>query len=296
MAIGRVTQNMAVKQSLAAIAANAARLAESQEQMTTGRRLNRPSDSPADAAAAMRTRGELAAQKQHARNAEDGLGWLNQTDGALGSMITQVRRARELALQGANGGALGQQARDALATEVEQLRASLISVANTQYVGRPVFGGITAGGAAYDGSGAWVGSAHPVHRTIGAGVQVQVNVDGPDVFGPDGASLFDDLGALAADLRAGDDAGIRAGIDALAGRLEALATAQAEVGTRAKRVETALTAATDNELALATRLSDLEDADLIKAAIDVKLGEVAYQAALAGSARVLSVSLMDYLQ
>ncbi|WP_110208239.1 flagellar hook protein [Nocardioides daejeonensis] len=296
MAIGRVTQNMMVRQSLTSIETNASRLAASQEQLSTGRRLNRPSDSPADAAAAMRTRAELAAQQQHARNAEDGMGWLNQIDGALSGMIVQVRRARDLGLQGANDGAMGQQAREALATEVEQVRAALLASANTQYIGRPVFGGITAGPSAYDSSGAWVGTAHPVNRTIGPGVEIQVNVNGPDVFGPAGGSLFDDLDALAADLRAGDTTAVRAGIDALAGRLDTLTTTQADIGVRARRVEQSLVDAGDNELTLTSRLSDLEDADLMRAAIDVKMGELAYQSALATSARVLSTSLLDYLR
>lgn len=296
MAIGRVTQNMMVRQSLSAIETNASRLAQSQEQLSTGRRLNRPSDSPGDTIAAMRVRGEQAALAQHTRNAEDGLGWLNQLDGALSSITSQVRRARDLALQGANEGMSSASAREALAVEVDQLRESLIATANSQYLGRPVFGGITAGASAYDASGAWVGQAGAVNRTIGNGVSIAVNVNGPDVFGVDGASLFDELESLSNSLRAGDTAGIQTSITELNTRQDAIITTQAGVGIRAKRVEQVLTDATSSDLSLTSRLSDLEDADLIKAAIDVKLQEVAYQSALATSARVLSNSLLDYLR
>ncbi|CAM3442351.1 flagellar hook-associated protein FlgL [Nocardioides dubius] len=296
MAIGRVTQNMMVRQSLSAIETNASRLAQSQEQLSTGRRLNRPSDSPGDTIAAMRVRGEQAALAQHTRNAEDGMGWLNQLDGALSSITSQVRRARDLALQGANEGMSSASAREALAVEVDQLRESLIATANSQYLGRPVFGGITAGASAYDASGAWVGQAGAVNRTIGNGVSIAVNVNGPDVFGVDGASLFDELESLSNSLRAGDTAGIQTSITELNTRQDAIITTQAGVGIRAKRVEQVLTDATSSDLSLTSRLSDLEDADLIKAAIDVKLQEVAYQSALATSARVLSNSLLDYLR
>lgn len=296
MAIGRVTQNMMVRQSLSAIETNASRLAQSQEQLSTGRRLNRPSDSPGDTIAAMRVRGEQAALAQHTRNAEDGLGWLNQLDGALSSITSQVRRARDLALQGANEGMSSASAREALAVEVDQLRESLIATANSQYLGRPVFGGITAGASAYDASGAWVGQAGAVNRTIGNGVSIAVNVNGPDVFGVDGASLFDELESLSNSLRAGDTAGIQTSITELNTRQDSIITTQAGVGIRAKRVEQVLTDATSSDLSLTSRLSDLEDADLIKAAIDVKLQEVAYQSALATSARVLSNSLLDYLR
>lgn len=296
MAIGRVTQSMMVRQSLNAIETNSSRLAQSQEQLSTGRRLNRPSDSPTDTIAAMRVRGEQAALAQHKRNAEDGLGWLNQIDGALSSITTQVRRARDLALQGANEGMSSTAAREALAVEVDQLRESLMATANTQYLGRPVFGGITAGSTAYDANGDWVGQSAPVNRTVANGVTIAVNVNGPDVFGVDGSSLFDELESLSNSLRAGDTAGIRTGIDALSARQDTILTTHAGVGIRASRIEQVLTEATSSDLSLTARLSDLEDADLIKAAIDVKLQEVAYQSALATSSRVLSTSLLDYLR
>ncbi len=296
MAITRVTQNMMVRQSLTSIETNASRLAAKQEELSTGRRLNRASDSPSEAIAAMRVRAESAELKQHARNADDGLGWLNQLDSSLTSMTDQVRRARDLALQGANDGSMSQAGRDALAVEVDQLRESLISVANTDFLGRPVFGGVTAGADAYDANGVWIGTAAAVNRTVAPGVQVQVNVNGPDVFGPTGASLFDDLAALSTALLTGNTAGVRTGIEALNGRLDTLTTTQADVGIRAKRLEGVLSDAVSKELTLTTRLSDLEDADLVRSALDVKLAEVAHQAALATSARVLSVSLMDFLR
>ncbi|MDT0200820.1 flagellar hook-associated protein FlgL [Nocardioides sp. AE5] len=296
MAIGRVTQSMMMRQSLAAIEMNSSRSASLQEQMSTGRRLSRPSDSPTDAILAMRVRAEAAANKQYAANASDGAGWLGQLDITLGSMTDQVRRARELALQGANDGAMSPAAREALAIEVEQIREGLITQANTSYLGRPIFGGVTAGSTAYDETGAYVGTPAAVNRTIGNGVQVRVDSEGPAVFGPDGASLFDDLAALASALRADDGTGIRSGVTALAGRLDALVDARTDVGIRQKRIEDVLAATVDTELTLTARLSDLEDVDLIKVAIEVKLADVAYQAALASSARVLSTSLMDYLR
>lgn len=296
MAITRVTQNMMVRQSMTAIETNASRLAAKQEELSTGRRLSKASDSPSEAIAAMRLRSEMAALKQHARNADDGLAWLNQIDSSLSSMTEQVRRARDLALQGANDGAMSQAGRDAMAVEVEQIRSSLVAVANTAVLGRPVFGGVTAGSEAYATDGTFVGTAAPVNRTIAPGGQVQVNVNGPDVFGPDGNSLFTDLDALADALRDGDGDAIRSSIDKLAGRLDTLTTTQADVGIRAKRLEGVLTDATAQELTLLTRLSDIEDVDLTRTALEVKLSEVAYQSALATSARVLSTSLMDFLR
>ena len=148
MAISRMTQRMMSDRALLGMQTGLDRLGKVQEQLTTGRILNRPSDDPTGATSAMRLRTSIAAQKQYARNANDATAWLNQIDATFSSMTNQVRRARDVALQGANEGAMGPQAREALATEVDQLREGLITTANATYLGRPVFGGVTGGTAA----------------------------------------------------------------------------------------------------------------------------------------------------
>jgi len=145
MAITRVTQRMMSDRALLGMQTGLDRLSKIQEQLTTGRIINRPSDDPTGTTSAMRLRSSVEEQRQYARNANDAIAWLNQIDSTFSSMTNQVRKAREIAIQGANDGAMGQQARDALATEVDQIREGLIATANTTYLGRPVFGGITSG-------------------------------------------------------------------------------------------------------------------------------------------------------
>jgi flagellar hook-associated protein 3 FlgL len=292
----RVTQNMLSQRSLEGMQLGLGRLAKAQEQLSTGRIINRPSDDPTGATAAMRMRSSIADTQQYARNAGDGLGWLGQVDTTLMTMTDQVRRARELALQGANTGAMGPAAREALATEVDQIRESLVSAANTTYLGRPIFGGTTAGDTAYDASGTYVGDTGTVHRTVGDGIRIRVDADAQSVFGPHGANLFDDLTALSASLRAGDGAGMATALDALATGLERITTSLADVGTRYARVERAATLAGDAELSLSSALSTIENTDLPRAMVDLQLQEVAYQAALASTARVLQPSLLEFLR
>jgi flagellar hook-associated protein 3 FlgL len=296
MTISRVTQRMMTQQSLTGVQSGLGRLAAVQEQLTTGRRLNRPSDSPADTATAMRLRSARSESDQHVRNGEDARGWLDQLDTALQSMSVDIRRARELALAGANDGAVGRTGREALAVEVEQVRQSLLATANTTYLDRPVLGGVTAGAQAYDTAGAYVGTPGDVRRTIAPGVDVTVNLDGRSVMGPDGAGVLQDLTALAAALRSGDGAGIRAGLTAMDAAADRVGTALTDVGGRAVRVDRALAAASDTALSLATRVSDVEDVDLAEVAIEVRMREVAYQAALGATSRVLQPSLMDFLR
>jgi len=296
MSTMRLTQSMMVGRSQSAVQTALGRLSAAQEQLSTGKRLNRPSDSPTDTTSAMRLRSSLKAMDQYARNASDGIGRLALVDQTLFSVTDQVRRAREIALEGANTGAAGQSARDALATEVDQIREDLVNQANTRYLTRPVFGGVTAGNDAYDDNGTFVGVAGAIPRRVGDDVNVRVDVDGRTAFGDGATSVFAELDALSTALRAGDTTGIENSLGDLADRITTISTAHANVGAAYKRLEQAQSTLVDRQLDLTTTLSDLEDVDLAKATIDVNLQEVAYQAALAATAKVLQPSLMDFLR
>lgn len=296
MSIGRVTQRMLTEGSLDNLQRGLGRLAKVQEQLSTGRVINRPSDNPTGTTASMRLRSSLADQAQYSRNAQDGLGWLTQVDSALESVTSTVKRARDLALQGANASASGTVAREALAVEVEGLRAELVSRANTRYLDSPVFGGVTAGTQAYDAAGNYVGTLGDVNRRIADGVTVKVDVDGPSVFGDGATSVFAELDALATALRAGDQAGISAAINTLNARGDTVTSARTAAGARYQRLEQADQIAFDAGISLKNQLSTIENADLAETTVDLKLQEVAYQAALAATSRVTQPSLLDFLR
>src|SRR5690606_23393672 len=109
-----------------------------QERLSSGRIINRPSDSPTGTVAAMQLRSERRMMQQYVRNADDGLGWLNTLDATLTSISSQLNRVRDLTLQAmSSGAAASAEAREALAVEVENIREALIGLANTRYLDRP---------------------------------------------------------------------------------------------------------------------------------------------------------------
>jgi flagellar hook-associated protein 3 FlgL len=214
----------------------------------------------------------------------------------LRSMLDQVGRIRELAVQSVNALNQSPAAREAIATEIEQLRSNLVDGANTTYLGRPVFGGLVNGSAAYDDAGTFVGVPGAVQRTIGKDIKVAVNLDGPDAFGPNGASLFDTLTALADSVRAGTLPTTQTELAALDTARNRMTSALADVGTRTNRLERAGQAAKDAVFDLTSSLSEIENVDLARATMDLKMQEVAYQAALASTARLVQPSLADFLR
>jgi flagellar hook-associated protein 3 FlgL len=296
MSTFRVTQRTLVDHSLNSLQLGLGRLGDLQNQLTSGRRLNRPSDSPTDTSTAMRVRSSLSANEQYSRNAADGIGRLGLVDQTLFGVTDLVGRARELALQGANSGNMSSASREALATEVDQIRDALLDEANAAYLSRPVFGGITSGTVAYDATGTYVGQSGQIDRRVGENSKVRVDVDGRAIFGDGPTSAFAELDALSFALRAGDEPGVKVSLDALATRLKAVSTEHANVGAAYKRIEQAQTSLDAKKLDLVTALSDVENIDLPRTMVDINLQEVAYQTALASTARVIQPSLLDFLR
>lgn len=300
MSTTRITQSMLMYRSYNGMQTAMDRVATVQEQLTTGRVINRPSDDPTGATIAMRIRSAVNDQNQYVRNTNDALGWLNQIDGTLGQVTSQMTRARDLAVQ-ANSGAAGATSRQALATEIDQIRAGLISNANVTYLDRPVFGGITSGGTAYTADGELsdpdaIGLGTGVVRTVADGTKVRVDIEGPEVFGADGDNLFDHLAALADALRSGDLDAVSDNVDALDTDVKRITNVRSDIGARTNRVEQAQSVASDAQLTLNNSLSEVENVDLAKATVDLQLQEVAYQAALAATSRVVQPSLLDFLK
>lgn len=293
----RITQRSIAVRTNTNLQAALTRLGKTQEQLSSGRVISRPSDDPVGTVSAMRARADIRQTEQYVRNAEDGLSWLSSADRMLTSTLDQVRRARDLAVGGRNA-SYGPNERAALANEVEAIRDSLIGVANTQHMGRPLFGGTTQIARPYAADGTYIADpAGPevIARTIGQGEDVRINITGPEVFGPDGGNLFQVLTQIADDLRNNPD-GLGGQVAALDERMRGVTSALGELGARYNRVEIMKDRANDRILAMRSSLSQVEDIDLPATIMDLQLQETAYKAALSATARVLQPSLVDFLR
>ena len=290
----RITQQTLSNRVTSNLQKNLNRMQTLQEQLSSGRQVNRPSDSPANAVSSLQFRSDMRRTQQLSRNAEDGLGWLGAADQNLQSMLISTRRVRELALRGSNS-SNGPNEREAMAVEVDQLRESLLSLANAKYQNRPLFAGTADTPTAYSTLGVYQGDTGEITRTAAPGTAVKVNLNGQEVFGPDATGLFATLEKVAADLRTNPSA-LSADLGALDASSKLLTDKLAEVGARFNRVESLRDRATDDLLNLQTGLSEVENIDLPQAIMELQLQETAYQAALSAASRVIQPSLVDFLR
>ncbi len=302
--ITRVTHQSTQRAALTNLQATQSQLAQLQQRASSGKMVTKASDDPAKAADAMALRKEQQAAAQYSRNVQDGVSWLTSIDTAINTSLSYLNRARDLVVRGANSGATNAEAREALAVEIEGLRGSLAAQANTTYLGRSVFAG-TADGPAYTqdtvtGDYTYNGSPGIVERRTGAGTTVRVDADGAAVFGtsndPDApdASVYALLTDIAAKLRAGED--VQSDITKIDARRDKMLSEITGVGARTNQLESAKELLGHKAMSLKGDLSAVEDIDLPATLIELQMQEVAYQAALGATARVLQPSLLDYLK
>lgn len=301
----RITNRSISQSAMAGLQTNLSRMQKLNEQLSSGRLVNRPSDSPVATSSAMQLRSQQRQTEQHVRNAQDGINWLGAIDDTLTTMLGTGGRARQLILTGLNATAAPAE-HEALAAEVDALRSSLLDIANSTYLDRPLFAGTANVGAAYDRvSGTFLGNtadegtpgaAGKVERTVAPGVTLRVNLTGPEVFGPAGDDLFALFERVSANLRSGDTTALSQDLRALDTRMEVVLNQLAKVGARYHQVETMRDRAENNLITLTSGLSEVEDIDMPKTIVDLQLQEVAYKAALSATAKVIQPSLLDFLR
>jgi flagellar hook-associated protein 3 len=107
--------------------------------------------------------------------------------------------------------------------------------------------------------------------------------------------IFKTLIDLKGYLENNDVAGIQQSMTALDADLDQVSSAVSGIGAKGVQLDTKNTILQNMQVSYQTRQSSLEDADMISAVSDVTLKQTAYQAALASSAKVMQVSLLDYL-
>jgi flagellar hook-associated protein 3 FlgL len=292
----RITQRAVALTSLQGLNRNLDAVGKLQTQLTSGRLINTVSDSPTGTNRAMQTRDEQAANAQQARNISDAQSWLDQSDSALQTMISTARRVRDLTVQGLSAGSASPTSQQALAIEVTSLREGLLSLANVQVQGRPLFGGVTSGGKAYDATGAWVGQGGvPVTRRVSDSEKLRVDITGPEAFGTPGDDLFAVVERIAADLVA-DPTALETHLADLDVIMNGMSAAVADVGTRGARLERVAQINSDRAMALTQQLAETESIDLPNTIMRLEMQKVGYEAALAATAKAIQPTLMDYLR
>jgi flagellar hook-associated protein 3 FlgL len=194
---------------------NQFQLARAQEQLSSGRRILRPSDDPVGASRAIRIERQLADVARYRESIRSGRSDLDTAASSLQDVSSLMAEARELVLRGMNG-TLSQEDRAILAEEFDLIREQLLDISNLRSGDRYLFGGtesstapfseITVGGVSRVLYG---GNEESQFLRVGDTIEVPIGVPGSEIFGrldPTGV-LFDGLTGVSAGLTANEGSG-----------------------------------------------------------------------------------------
>ena len=287
---------------------NLERLDRIQQQLATGKKIATPSDDPIVASRALKMRTDVAETQQYKKNVEDAGSWLDTTETALSNMGEILQRARELAIQGADG-ALSSEDTAAISVEVQQLRQQMIQMSNTTYAGRYIFSGFKTDQELIDSNTGLYNievinmgpNREDIKYEIGIGDKINVNALGSDVLGGVGTvgtvpKTIQDFDDFISALNGNNATGIRTAIDKIDENINNILTNRSDIGARTNRLELTNNRLTADETNFTKLMSLNEDADMAEVIMKLKSEENVYNASLAGGARIIQSTLVDFLK
>jgi len=264
----------------------------------TGRRIIGLSDDPVGLTQVLNIKSTLSGIEQLERNISMGKSWLIAAEGALTHVQDLISDAKALCVEMATS-TTGAASRASAASTVQNTLEEIVSLANTEVNGRYIFAGSKTDTAPFSQGGTYNGDNNAFKVKIGKDTTVAVGSDGAAVFQPSGAGANDDIFQTLSDLKdalEGDNvSGIQAAMDKLDDHLDQISNKISDIGSKMIRMEIKEKIFQDLNLTNTDRLAKIEDADMAEAIIDLKSKELTYEAALASSARVMGLSLVDYL-
>ncbi len=274
-----------------------------QQQLATGKKIQRASDDPAGSALALQHRKNIAFEGQMRRNIEGGLAFMNVTESALDGATQALQRGRELTIQAAND-TLSPAQRNAIALEMGQLIEQIGQMANTKFGDAYVFSGHQTDQAAYSlnvqaGTVVYNGDDGARMRRISHNDEAAVNMPGSAAFGDGGnaSAIFEMMLSLKADMEGGvDGPTVGAYVGQFDAALDRVLNARAEVGSRINRFETALSHSELTDVNLQELRSDIEEIDLASAIIELTGTQASLEAALGAIGRTNGMTLLNFLR
>ncbi|WP_068673080.1 flagellar hook-associated protein FlgL [Oceanobacillus sp. Castelsardo] len=287
----RVTQGMISNSLLHNLSNSNSKMEKYMNQLSTGKKITRPSDDPVVAMKGMGYRSEVLQVKQYQRNTNELHNWYDNSDAALDKATQAMQRVRELAVQASNG-TYDEDERKSIAQEVAQLKEHIIEIANTQVNDKYIFNGSHTDAPLVKENGADFDTYVPVEIEVSKGTTLTASVNGQDVF----EGLVNTLDTFVNQLNSDDTNGINNSIGEISTGIDKIINARADLGARMNRLELVENRLNEQETIATKTMSNNEDVDYAKTITELITQESIHRAALSAGARIIQPTLLDFLR
>jgi flagellar hook-associated protein 3 FlgL len=297
--------------SLQNIAARQSDLSSQQEKLTSGKKINRPSDDPTGASQAERSLTRMARIATDQRALEVQANAITLAESALGDATSLVLGVRDLVVSAGNGTYTATD-RASIALQMQGLRDQLFTIANRADANNtPLFGGLGSAAIPFTQSGTTItfngvaGQNASTETTVpGAmdGQAIWMNV-ASDTSNPSSAktNLFAILDTAIAGIgsttatTAAVTQTVSLALSQIDAGLNQIQSARGQAGTWLNRVDNISATQQSRSQSLAAEKSRAEDIDMVTGISDFQKMQTGYQAALQSYAQVQKLSLFNYI-
>lgn len=285
------------------------RIESAQVQMSSGYRINKASDDPANTGLVITIQSMLSKSAQARLNMNRYSAEVNSAEASLSIAVDLIDRAIELAARAASD--TFEADRRSLSSHARDLLQQMLGLASTSVEGRHIFsGGNDAQGPyildlANPPTGVSAQSQFTPPRTIldATGVALPSALTADTIFNATDAvgnplpeNAFAALNQLRLALENDDTSEVQAALSNLQTASSHMNRQLAHYGALQQRLADARTVAEKFELGWATALSSVRDADIPAAAIELTQSKVNLQAAYSAAAQDQRLSLFDFLK
>lgn len=295
----RVTQSMLSQSALSNISNSYLKMSQYQDQLSSGKKITKPSQDPVVAINGMYYRSDLNSVNQYQRNLTELHTWMDNSDSAMSQADNDLQRIRELVVQGKDG-SLTATDRTAIADEVAQLKDDLVKTANTQVAGKYIFHGndVTNPPVAQENpptvaSNLTDPKIDNYTVEVSNGVSLKANVNPANAFSQ---QMFDVVGGIQTAMQNNtpDDLdGLLTNLDSV---MNTFSAERSDLGARSNRLTVVEDRLNQQQVNSTQAMSDNEDVDVEKVIMDLTNQENVQRAALSVGARVIQPSLVDFLK
>lgn len=287
----RITESMRLALVQSQLDRNNTRLHELTRKATSGLEVERPSDGPAAYASITRRDAKLSRLQTRSETLQRAQGDLEVAESSLAAAGDVMIRARELAVQMADG-TYDATERAAAAKEIDVMREQLIAIANTRGSRGYLFGGSATSTPPVDATGAFIGNDATMPVEYADGQTMAANVSGSAAFTSafGGRDIFVDLADLSALLNADDAAGVHGMISAMDEGHRQIVATRADAGVRIDRLGSALDITAEALNVTTSQQVDEQAIDPNKTYLDLQAAQQALERTLTVTQRIISMA------
>ncbi len=172
----RVTQTMMANDLLRNLNSSLTRMDRLQMQLSSGQRINKPSDDPSGLVKALRMRSSLAEGTQYSTNVDEARNYMNATDQALGDINEVLQKVRELTVKAATA-TNETDSWASISQEINQLNEQMQLLSNSQYGSKFLFAGSNVTQMPWNkATEEWSGNDQLLSTEIAGGITTPINL------------------------------------------------------------------------------------------------------------------------